>query len=120
MAQNKLISVEILPSIPCSRNLRRRTGVWLGIEAWELVVILCLSMIPDFLYRVGLISQPNLFVGIIISGCAMGFVILFKKNKPPNYFSIWLHHHFLHPKAWRAPRSTSHIFPILDDHDGKT
>ncbi len=106
---------DIHPSIPCSRNLRRRTGIWLGIEAWELVMILCLSMIPDILYRIGVLDHSNLLTGIGISLGAMAFVILFKRNKPPNYFTLWMHHHFLHPPAWRAPRTENRECIILDD-----
>ena len=108
---------EILPSIPCSRNLRRRTGIWLGVEAWELFVIASLSIIPDLAYRMGLMEKPHLLLGLMMSSAALGFIIVFKRNKPPNYFSLWLHHHFLHPKGWRAPRSLTDIgFPILEDH----
>ena len=108
---------EILPSIPCSRNLRRRTGVWLGVEAWELFVIALLSIIPDLGYRMGFTENPHLLIGLVISSAALGFVIVFKRNKPPHYFSLWLHHHLLHPKGWRAPRSVPYIgSPILEDN----
>ena len=107
--------VEILPAIPCSRNLRRRTGIWLGVEAWELVVILCLSMVPDLMYRVGFLATSNLFLGLGISTAALAFVILFKRNKPPGYFSLWLHHHLLHPHGWRAPSSSERLWPVLED-----
>jgi len=107
---------EVLPSIPCSRNLRRRTGIWLGVEAWELFVIAILSIIPDLAYRMGFIEKPNLLLGLLVSGAALGFVILFKRNKPPNYFSLWLHHHWIHPRSWRAPRTrTDNHWPILED-----
>ena len=112
---NAPVQEEILPSIPCSRNLRRRTGIWLGVEAWELFVIALLSIIPDLLYRMGFMEKPNLLLGSIISGTSLGFVILFKRNKPPNYFTLWLHHHFLHPKEWRASKSGHHVFPVLED-----
>ena len=118
MSQNTRVE-EILPSIPCSRNLRRRTGVWLGVEAWELFVIAVLSILPDLAYRMGFFEKPNLLLGLAISGSALAFVILFKRNKPPNYFVLWLHHHFLHPKAWRAPRSQTGPAPILDDETGE-
>ncbi len=112
---------DVHPSVPCSRNLRRRTGIWLGIEAWELVTILCLSMIPDFLYRIGVLEHSNLLMGIGISGAALAFVILFKRNRPPNYFTLWVHHHFLHPTAWRAPRTGNRKWIISDDStEGKS
>lgn len=113
MIENRQLE-EILPSIPCSRNLRRRTGVWLGVEAWELFVIALLSILPDLAHRTGFIEKPSLLAGLSISGIALGFVVLFKRNKPPNYFALWLHHHFLHPKEWRSPQSKERIFPILD------
>jgi len=72
-------------------------------------------MIPDFLYRVGILARPNLLLGLAISGAALMFVILFKRNKPPNYFSLWLHHHFLHPKEWRAPQNEAPPFPVADE-----
>jgi hypothetical protein len=109
---------EILPSIPCSRNLRRRTGVWLGVEAWELFIIALLSLIPDLAYRIGIIEKPSLLASAAISGTALGFVVLFKRNKPPNYFAIWFHHHFIHPNEWRAPQSKERISPILNDQIG--
>lgn len=106
-------SSEILPAIPCSRNLRRRTGLWLGVEAWELFVIALISVLPDIAYRIGFLEKPSLLSGLILSSTALGFVILFKRNKQPNYFTLWLHHHWLHPKEWRAPRSTETTsFPI--------
>jgi hypothetical protein len=106
----------ILPSVPCSRNLRRRTGVWMGLQAWEITICLCLSMIPDFLFRMGILQKPHLFLGILISALAMGFFVLFHRNKPPNYFSLWMHHHFLHPSGWRATRSaTGERFPICEE-----
>jgi hypothetical protein len=111
-----LQSQEILPSIPCSRNLRRRTGVWLGVEAWEFFIIGVLSLMPDILYRVGLLAKPQLLAGVLISGLALGFVILFKRNRPPNYFSLWLHHHFFHPSGWRAPK-TNEGWPILNERN---
>lgn len=106
---------EVHPFVPCSRNLRRRTGVFLGIEAWELVVILCLSMIPDFLYRIGLIQHVNFFTGLLVSAGALVFVILFKRGKQPNYFSIWLHHRILHPKAWRASQTKERGEPFFTE-----
>jgi hypothetical protein len=110
---------EILPSIPCSRNLRRRTGVWLGVEAWELFVIALLSILPDLAHRTGLIEKPSLLAGLSLSGIALGFVILFKRNKPPNYFALWFHHYFLHPKNWRAPKSGERTCPIFDDQSAE-
>lgn len=108
---------DVLPYAHASRNLRRRTGIWLGVEAGELGICLCLSMIPDFAYRMGLIGKTNPLIGIGISGVSILFVILFKKGKQPNYFTLWARHHFLHPKeGWRAPRSrTVECHPILDD-----
>lgn len=105
----------ILPSIPCSRNLRRRTGVWLGVEAWELFGIALLSILPDLAYRVGLLDKPQNLLGVLISAAALGFVIVFKRNKPPNYFSLWFHHHFIHPPAWRAPKTDYRENPILNE-----
>jgi hypothetical protein len=110
---------EILPSIPCSRNLRRRTGVWLGVEAWELFIIALLSLIPDLAYRIGIIEKPSLLASLAISGIALGFVVLFKRNKPPNYFALWLHHHFVHPNEWRAPQSKEKTFPLLEYQPAK-
>jgi hypothetical protein len=106
---------EILPSIPCSRNLRRRTGVWLGVEAWELFGIALLSILPDLAYRVGLLEKPRNLLGVLLSAAALGFVIVFKRNKPPHYFSLWVHHHFVHPSAWRAPKSEDRRVPILGE-----
>jgi hypothetical protein len=106
---------DILPSIPCSRNLRRRTGVWLGVEAWELFGIALLSLIPDVAFRMGFVEKPSLLLSLTLSGGALGFVVLFKRNKPPNYFSIWLYHHFLHPEHWRAPQTKERTHPILED-----
>lgn len=108
-------SEEILPSIPCSRNLRRRTGVWLGVEAWELFVIALLSILPDLAYRVGILEKPRNLLGVLLSVAALGFVIVFKRNKPPHYFSLWVHHHFIHPPGWRAPKSAHRGNPILDE-----
>lgn len=112
MSDSKQTPQEILPSVPCSRNLRRRTGVWLGLQAWEIVIALCMSMITDFLFRMGFTETPNLFLGVLLSAIAMGFFILFHRNKPPNYFSLWMHHHWLHPDGWRVPRSGDRTFPI--------
>lgn len=107
---------EVHPSVPCSRNLRQRTGVFLGVEAMEILWIGCLSMIPDILRRIGVIEKPNILAGILMSAMAFGFVVIFKRNKPPNYFTLWIHHHFLHPKGWRAPEScTEDICPILNE-----
>jgi hypothetical protein len=97
---------EVLPSIPCSRNLRRRTGVWMGVEAWELFLIASLSLLPDVAYRIGLMESPNLLLGLAMSGTGLAFIVLFKRNKPPNFFAIWIHHHFIHPDAWRAPKAS--------------
>lgn len=112
--ETNVTTQEIHPSISCSRNLRRRTGVWLGVEAMELLIILCLSLIPDILYRIGFLQKPNLLLGILISGSALGFVVLFKRNKPPNYFTLWLYHHLLHPKGWRATNGNLKLFPIIN------
>ncbi|MDD2709237.1 MAG: hypothetical protein PHV34_14720 [Verrucomicrobiae bacterium] len=108
---------EILPSIPCSRNLRRRTGIWLGVEAWELFCIALLSILPDLAYRVGMLETPRNLPGILLSAAALGFVIMFKRNKPPHYFSLWFHHHFIHPSGWRSPKSDNRRSPILDETD---
>ncbi len=116
MSQNKPNAYEVHPSIPCSRNLRRRTGVWMGVEAMELLWIGCLSLLPDLLRRVGVFEKPHLLAGVLLSATAFGFVVLFKLNKQPNYFTIWIRHRFLHPEGWRAPKSRKNgEFPILED-----
>ncbi|MDD2709097.1 MAG: hypothetical protein PHV34_14015 [Verrucomicrobiae bacterium] len=108
---------EILPSIPCSRNLRRRTGIWLGVEAWELFCIALLSILPDLAYRAGILETQQNLPGVLLSAAALGFVIVFKRNKPPRYFSLWIHHHFIHPTGWRAPKSDHRNAPIPDETD---
>lgn len=116
MPQNTQASQNVLPPVRCSGNLRRRTGVWLGLSAWELMTGLCVSMIPDFLYRLGILSKPNLLAGIFLSASVLGFCIWFRRNKPPNYFTLWFFHNVAHPPAWRAPKHRSKKqFPILSD-----
>ncbi len=105
-----------LPSIPCSRNLRRRTGIFLGLEPNEIMAIAVSSLLPTFAQKMGLLDHVSPLFSLAILGGGLLFVVLFKKGKQPHYFSLWLHHHFLHPKAWRAPRTDLHNrWPILDD-----
>jgi hypothetical protein len=116
MAEQPQTPQDILPAVRCSGNLRRRTGVWMGLSAWEIMVGLCACTIPDFLYRLGILAKPNLLAGILLSAGFFGFCLWFRRNKPPNYFALWFYHHFGHPKAWRASRiRTERNFPLLED-----
>jgi hypothetical protein len=87
------------------------------VEAWELFGIALLSILPDLAYRIGMLEKPRNLLGLLLSAAALAFVIAFKRNRPPHYFSLWFQHHFIHPTAWRAPKSDDRGTPICDEAD---
>lgn len=107
---------EVLPAVPCSRNLRMRTGIFMGLEPPEVLLIAGATIAAILLVRVGVFRVPPLLVLLGVPGCGFFFVFFFKKGKQTNYFTIWLRHHFVHPRAgWRAPKTGRHCFPIHRD-----
>jgi len=108
-------SEDIHPTIRCSRNLKRRTGFLYGLTVWEFITCSLFATIPTILQGMGIIEESYLLTSLLMSAVALVFMIVFKRNRQANYFSLWIHHHLLHPNQWRAPARNDDSFPIIEE-----
>ena len=110
------MNTQVLPSIRCSRNLRRRTGFLLGLEKTELGIVVISGAIPGMIQK--LLSLDHISI-LWTVGTMGGFYLLvatFKFGKQVNYPVLWWRNQFVHPTEWRAPKSNQEQqWPILEN-----
>lgn len=104
----------VLPSIRCSRNLRRRTGFMLGLEKTELAIVVSSGSVPALVQKLFALDHIPWWWTVGTLGVVYTVIATFKFGKQPNYPTLWWRNNFDLPPSWRAPKPQMNHWPITE------